>query len=260
MPITESGDRWRAALAQWAIPSSILDQAPEDPWIHPPALFQIPNPITDSPSHQRAREAMPDGGTVLDIGCGGGISAFAITPPATHVIGVDHQPEMLQMFAANALERGVTSELFEGFWPDLEHKVPIADVATAHHVVYNVSKIEDFLIAMNSHASRRVVLELPQRHPLANASALWKHFWNLDRPVDPTPHDLMTVIEDIGYAPHLEMWIGSMRQESNLEQMAHYSRIRLCLPESKENEVLEFLRSQPLTTTRDLATIWWDKQ
>ena len=113
---------------------------------------------------------------------------------------------------------------------------------------------------MNSHASRRVVLELPQRHPLANASALWKHFWNLDRPVDPTPHDLMTVIEDIGYAPHLEMWIGSMRQESNLEQMAHYSRIRLCLPESKENEVLEFLRSQPLTTTRDLATIWWDKQ
>ncbi len=255
---SEAGDRWRSALARWAIPDSILEQAPEDPWIHPPALFQLPTIITDSISHQRAREVLPLGGSVLDIGCGGGIAAFALTPPASYVIGVDHQPEMLEMFAANAQERGVTSQLFEGFWPAVAESVPVADVATAHHVVYNVPLIEDFLIAMDGHAARRVVLEMPQRHPLANSAALWNRFWNLERPIDPTPSDLMNVLHEIGFMAHLELWEGAMRQESDLEQLAHYSRIRLCLPASREKEVLDFLKDQPQINTRSLATIWWD--
>ena len=254
----DSGQRWRSALAEWAIPEAILSQAPEDPWIHPPALFQIPQSIADTISHQRAREALPVGGTVLDVGCGGGIAAFALTPPASHVIGVDHQPEMLTMFAENAERRGVTAEVFEGFWPALGDRVPRADVAIAHHVVYNVAEIEDFLLAMDSHAAKRVVLEAPQQHPLANSSALWKHFWNLDRPTEPRLEDLMAVLAELGISAHLELWSGAMRQESTLEQLAHYSRIRLCLSSEREGEVLEFLQSQPIQNSRQLATIWWD--
>ena len=108
-------EKWKSDLASWAIPQEILDQAEVAPWIHPPALFQIPEKIWDSPSHQRAREVMPDGGSVLDIGCGGGIASFAITPPAKHVIGVDHQREMLDMFEKNAAVRNLTSQVFEGF-------------------------------------------------------------------------------------------------------------------------------------------------
>lgn len=253
-----SGDNWRAALAKWAIPEEILGQAPESPWIHPPALFQIPSVIASSVSHERAREVMPLGGTVLDIGCGGGIAAFALTPPASQVIGVDHQPEMLMMFSENARQRGLHSEIFEGFWPEVATEVPTADVATAHHVVYNVSLIEDFLFSMNAHASKRVILEMPQRHPLANASGLWKHFWKLERPEDPTPYDLLNVLEDLGFDAKVEFWQGEMRQESDLEQLAHYSRIRLCLPLSREHEVLDFLRNHPPSPTRNLATIWWN--
>ena len=255
---SSAGDRWRTNLSQWAIPQEILDQAPEDPWIHPPALFQIPENISDSISHARAREVLQPGSTVLDIGCGGGIAAFALTPPATDVIGVDHQPEMLEMFRANALARGVTSEVFEGFWPALASQVPMADVAVAHHVVYNVQEIEDFLLSMNDHAKKRVVLELPQRHPLSTSAPLWKHFWNLDRPIDPTPGQLVDVLAEIGISAHLELWSGPMRTESSLEQLAHYSRIRLCLPASREVEVLEFHSGQPQITERQLATIWWD--
>ncbi len=255
---TSAGDYWREALSIWAIPQAILDQAPEDPWIHPPVMFQIPEQIEDTISHQRAREVIPAGGSILDIGCGGGIAAFAVTPPASHVIGVDHQGEMLEMFTQNAKARGVTSEVFEGFWPQVETSVPVADVAAAHHVTYNVPQIEDFLLAMSSHAKKRVVLEMPQRHPLTTAAPLWKHFWNLDRPVDPTPRDLMTVIRELGFNPHLELWDGSMRSEADLESTAHFSRIRLCLPESRESEVLEFLKSEPKIAIRNLATIWWD--
>ena len=255
---TAAGNRWRAALAQWAIPQSILDQAPENPWIHPPALFQIPQNIADSISHQRAREAMPVGGTVLDVGCGGGVAAFAVTPPAAHVVGVDHQLEMLAMFNENARERGVSSEVFEGFWPAVADQISSADVVTSHHVVYNVPQIEDFLLALNAHATKRVIVEMPQHHPLANASALWKHFWNLDRPIDPTPYDLMQVLSELEFDAHLELWDGSIRQESDVAQLAHYSRIRLCLPADRESEVLEFLSSEPVGQARKLATIWWD--
>jgi precorrin-6B methylase 2 len=253
-----SGEQWRSSLALWAIPESILEQAPEDPWIHPPAMFQIPETITDSISHSRAREVLEHGDSVLDIGCGGGIAAFALTPPATHVIGVDHQPEMLSMFQENARARGVTFETFDGFWPQIESSVPKADVAVAHHVVYNVQNIEDFLIAMTSHAKKRVVLELPQMHPLSNAVGLWKHFWNLDRPLEPTPVSLMEVLKELGYDAQLELWDGQMRQESDLEMLAHYSRIRLCLPAEREAEVFEFLKNQPPVAVRHLAAIWWD--
>ena len=255
---TVAGDLWREKLAAWAIPQEILEQAPEDPWIHPPVMFQIPETIEDSISHQRAREAVPKNGSVLDIGCGGGIAAYAVTPPAAHVIGVDHQSEMLEMFKENASKRGITAEVFEGFWPAIEQQVPVADVATAHHVVYNVSAIEDFLVAMNSHASKRVVLEMPQRHPLTTATPLWKHFWNLERPVEPTPEDLIQVLSQLGIKANLELWGGSMRTESDLESQAHFSRIRLCLPPSREGEVLEFLKTQPKIAIRNLATIWWD--
>ena len=80
--VTSAADRWRLSLARWAIPEEILANAPESPWIHPPELFGVPEVIEDSPSHERAREAVPANGTVLDVGCGGGVAAFALTPPA----------------------------------------------------------------------------------------------------------------------------------------------------------------------------------
>jgi hypothetical protein len=68
----------------------------------------------------------------------------------------------------------------------------------------------------------------------------------------------MRVLKELNINAHLELWDGSMRTESDLESQAHFSRIRLCLPESRESEVLEFLREQPKIAIRNLATIWWD--
>lgn len=201
-------EKWRTDLASWAIPEEILAQAEVPPWFHPAALFALPEKIWDSPSHQRAREAMPLGGTVLDIGCGGGIAAFAISPPAEKVIGVDHQREMLDMFVANALERNLHVETFEGFWPAIADQVPQADVVTVHHVVYNVGEIEPFIESLISHARKRVVLELPLVHPMTPRSIGWKHFWNLDRPTSPTSDDFLNVLEEMGIKANFENFIG----------------------------------------------------
>jgi SAM-dependent methyltransferase len=253
-----AAQKWKSDLEAWAIPKEIIEQAPESPWIHPPALFQIPQLIDLTPSHQKAFDALPDGGSILDIGCGGGIAAFAMGSKAHLVIGVDHQSEMLQMFTDNANQRHIDSKVYEGFWPEIENIVETADVAVAHHVVYNVQEIVPFIKAMSTHARKRVVLEMPQLHPLSNLSEAWKYFWKLDRPENPTPQDLMNVLGELGINAHLLLWEGNLRQERNLEDAVRFTRVRLCLPESRDSEIREFLENHPPIEVRPLATIWWD--
>ena len=134
----------------------------------------------------------------------------------------------------------------------------VADVVVAHHVVYNVQEIVPFINAMSSHARKRVVLEMPQHHPLSNLSDAWKYFWKLDRPENPTPQDLMNVLGEMGINAHLHLWDGKLRQERNLDDAVRFTRIRLCLPESREPEVRQFLENHPPSEIRPLATIWWD--
>ncbi len=256
--VSSAADRWRESLASWAIPDEILNSAEESPWIHPPELFGVPDEITASPSHQRAREVLTRDGSVLDVGCGGGVAAFALTPPASHVVGVDQQAAMLAMFQANAEQRGVTCLTVEGTWPSVAAETPEADVVTAHHVVYNVGDIVPFLSALDAHARTRVVLEMPDRHPLSAMSNAWRHFWDLERPERPTPTDLLDVLDEMGLDAHRDAWRGTRRSSPSPERAAHFLRIRLCLPASREREVYNFLLATGATPDRDLSTIWWD--
>ena len=180
-------DAWRDDLASWAIPPEILAQAPEDPWIHPVSMFTVDDEIPDAHSHRVAREAVPPGGSVLDVGSGGGRASLALVPPAAMLVAVDHQQGMLDAFAEAALRRGVRSHQFLGFWPAVADDVPECDVVVCHHVAYNVADIGPFLTALDAHARVRVVLEIPQHHPLSHMNPLWKQFWDLDRPTRPRP-------------------------------------------------------------------------
>ncbi len=256
--MTSAADRWRQSLDAWALPEDILAVAEESPWILPTAIFQVPEFIATSPSHERARAALPTGGTVLDVGCGGGVAAFALTPPASHVIGVDLRADMLSMFKDNAAKYRVDCQIIEGLWPAVADSTPSADVVTAHHVVYNVGDIGPFLRALDDHARFRVVLELPDCHPLSTMSEAWRYFWQLERPEGPTASDLVDVLEELGVEAHRDQWCGAMRREQGLDQAAHFTRTRLCLPSSREDDVRDFLARQPDSSERDMSTIWWD--
>ena len=142
--------------------------------------------------------------------------------------------------------------------PEISTKVEKADVAVAHHVVYNVPDIIPFLRAMNLHAKKRVVIEMPQQHPLSNLSSAWKHFWKLERPNKPTPEDLVKVLLEMGIMAHLKSWSAPVRAGQELEELIEFTRIRLCLNKSSEGEIRSFLQANPQPTVRDLATIWWD--
>jgi SAM-dependent methyltransferase len=262
MPSVEPlAEQWRADLASWAIPDAILEQAPQTPWIHPVSMFTVEGEVPDSPSHRLAREAVPAGGSVLDVGSGGGRAAMALVPPAGTLVAVDQQQGMLDAFAEAATSRGVRAHLHLGDWPAVADEVPEADVVVCHHVAYNVADIVPFLTALNAHARIRVVLELPEHHPLSNMNPLWKQFWDLDRPTRPTADDLVAIARALGFDAHLEKWADeTWGQRVTLpdDERVRFARIRLCLTEDRDAEVAAALIAQADAAPRQVATVWWD--
>lgn len=258
--MSTASEHWATSLREWGIPAHILDAAPQSPWIHPVENFRPTGDLfVDTPSRLRALEALPVGGSVLDVGCGGGRAAFGLTPPAASVVGVDHQQVMLDVFADEAHQRGIRVETHLGEWPAVAQDVEPCDVVTCHHVLYNVQAIEPFVAALTTAARRRVVVEIPRHHPLSSLSAAWAHFWGLVRPTDPSADDALAVTLAMGLDAHLEHFEipppPVARPISDLD--VEHTRIRLCLPADRDAEVREFLMSQP-PQGRHLATLWWD--
>lgn len=251
-------EMWADALPRWGIPRHILDSAPESPWIHPVASFTPGDDLyADTPSRRRAIEALSTGRSVLDVGCGGGRAAFALVPPASSVVGVDHQADMLEVFASQAASRGVDAQTFLGDWTDVADKVPVCDVAVCHHVFYNVADLGPFVRELTAHARRRVVVELPQRHPLSSLTPMWKIFWDLDRPVAPTHRDALAAVRETGVDARMQEFVQAIpRSEITPDHVAH-TRVRLCLPATRDAEVKAAMEAHRITE-RTLATIWWD--
>ncbi len=258
-----AAQRWAASLSGWAIPEPILAQAPVSPWIHPVELFRVSEgAVPDSPSHTRAREAIPPGGSVLDVGCGGGRAAFAVAPPATVVTGVDQQPSMLAEFAATAATRGLRHREISGAWPEVAPTAPLADVVVCHHVAYNVADLAAFALALQAHAAHRVVLELSGHHPLATMRPFWREFWDLERPDGPTAADAAAVLREAGLPARLQEWdapaVASHAQTLPRDRQVQLLRIRLCLPPERDPDIAAALDRAGPVGPRRLATLWWD--
>ena len=205
-----AAERWAAQLEGWGVPSEILDQAPESPWSHDPNRFDVDETMRrDTVSSRWAREVLPPlGGTVLDVGCGGGRSSLPLVPPATELIGVDTSGAMLDRFVAAAAAAGIARRTVHGDWPDVAGHTPIADVVVCHHVVYNVADILPFVMALTDHARLAVVVELPALHPMSAWSEAWRHFWGVVRPPGPTADAFVAVLRDRGQSARVAVRTG----------------------------------------------------
>ena len=249
-------------MVRWAIPSEILDAAPRRPFVFIPEMFAAPAPATFelSLSNQRAAEALGESGSVLDVGCGGGAAAFAVASLSTEVIGTDRQADMLELFAATARDRGIAASTHAGSWPDIADEVPKADVVLCHNVLYNVTEIAPFVAALHDHARRRVVIELTPKHPQDRRRKLWRHFWDLDRPHEPTASTAVEVLVEAGLSPVVEESLlpedRFASKRSDLEA-AHWCRY-MCLPPEREAEVAALMAEAPFP--RERVTIWWDTE
>lgn len=258
--MTSAAERWADELASWAIPAEILEAAPESPWGYPPALFRAAGPeaVADTPSRRRALEALPRGGTVLDVGAGGGAASLALVPPAARVVAVDESDAMLATFADAADERGVAHTEVQGRWPDVAADVPVADVVVCHHVFYNVADLAGFALALTDHARRRVVAELTATHPLTAQGPLWRHFHGLDRPEGPTAEDARAVLEETGLSVVAEPFAAPPRPPRDRSEWVAFVRRRLCLPPERDPELDALLPADDAALVhRAAVTLWW---
>jgi SAM-dependent methyltransferase len=263
--VTTAAERWAEQLAAWAIPEDILAAAPESPWLLPPSQFGVARRDSGpgSPTRTASAAVLEGGGTVLDVGAGGGAASLPLAPPADEVVAVDSSAEMLDAFAAAARERGVAHRTVLGRWPDVAADVGPADVAVCSHVAYNVPDIGPFLEALSAHARRRVVLELTAHHPLSPLNGLWRRFHGIERPTRPTADDLVAVLAEQGVRPDVVRWArpgrGRLTPDQRSELVA-MTRRRLCLPPERDAEVAAALGDEgddPVAVPRDVVTIWW---
>jgi SAM-dependent methyltransferase len=255
---------WAEALAEWEIPPEILEQAPETPWGCPTSLFArtaeeavAPGAAT-TPTARRALEVLPDGGSVLDVGAGGGAASLPLAPPAAAITAVDQSPRMLEVFASLAERRGVAHAEVEGTWPDAAPGVGPVDVVVCAHVIYNVADLEPFLAALTTTARHRVVVEMTAAHPQANLNPLWRHFHGVDRPSGPTDADAIAVLEEMRLTVGVERWEAPSHWESHpREEHVTFARRRLCLPPERDAEVAEALDELYEPGPRQMVTLWW---
>jgi len=254
--------RWREELERWAIPEHLLRAAPTDPHRFSVARFSAltADALRQPPTRttERARERVPSGGSVLDVGCGGGAGSLPLAPPAGLLVGVDQSADMLEAFAAGAAERGAVATTVHGSWPQIADAVPVADVVVCLHVVYNVADLPPFVRALTAHARNRVVLELPTRHPLAWLTPYWRRLHDLDRPLGPTGDDALAVFADLGADVRHERWSRpvSLRGEPLAAQVA-FVRERLALGPDRDDEIGDLVGEIGIPDRREVITAWW---
>ncbi|MEU6721689.1 class I SAM-dependent methyltransferase [Nonomuraea sp. NPDC046802] len=265
MDAEELAARWRARLESWAIPDKILAKAPADPWSHSPERFgtrtdkALAEP-DDGPTMTRLSEALPDKGTLLDVGSGPGAASLPLRGRIGHLWAVDTSASMLEGLTVRAGKLGVPVTAVEGRWPDVADRVPVADAAIAAHVVYNVPDLAEFLRALDVHTKGRVVLELPDRHPMSWMTPLWQHFHGVDRPVRPIAEDCVALAAALGFAVQVEEREAPLERFTSLEELAASVCRRVCLDPARAEEVAETvleLGMWPMPRDR-WVTIWWE--
>jgi SAM-dependent methyltransferase len=252
-----AADRWAQELEGWRIPDEIMARAPESPWGFPPQLFGVER-ATGGVLHRIAGRALGQGGTVLDVGCGGGVASVPLVPPATHLTGVDGSPAMLEAYARAAGGAHVRHTEILGDWPDVAGHTPEADVVVCRNVVYNVPDIAPFVTALSDHAARQVVVELTESHPSVALAPLWMRFWNLERPDGPTADLFGEIVAELGIEPTVERETRpSIRAGIDPEEHVAFIRRRLCLDGSRDAEIAAALDRDPHVDETTVYVFAW---
>jgi SAM-dependent methyltransferase len=262
---------WADDLAAWRIPEPIMAAVDESPWVLPTEVFSrradrhLANPA--GPSHVHAIAALPDGGSVIDVGAAGGAASLPLAPRMTRLTAIDTHRPLLEDLTRRAAPLGLELTTVHGCWPDVAGDVPTADIVVCHHVLYNVADLAPFVTALTTHARRRVIVEITARHPLTELNPYWREFHDLHRPTGPTADQVVELLQSLGIPAKTDRRTRPPAAEyRSFTTLVDVTRRRLCLPPHRAEDVAAALRRHGITddeppdlgsSGRDLVTIWW---
>jgi SAM-dependent methyltransferase len=265
-------EKWRADLEGWAIPRRILDAAAASPWTPERAVFVrravARRTAPAGVSFERARDALPPGGTVLDVGAGAGAASLPLLDRAGALTAVDQDAALLDELLAQAGAHRAKVRTIVGSWPQVAEDVPAADVVVCHHVLYNVPALRPFIEALDARARKRVVIEITPDHPIARLNPLWSRFHGLERPTRPTWEDALRALRSMRDGVRVERSPAPATSAfGTWDELVASTTRRLCLPIERRGEVSDALRDlgavpdDPSTwsgANREVITLWWD--
>lgn len=208
------------------------------------------------PSRLRALESLPVGGSVLDVGVGGGASSLGLAPKAATITGVDCLEGMLALFEATARAAGVSVRTVLGTWPAIADEVEPADIVVSHHALYGVSEIEDFVTALTTRAFRRVVLELWTTPPDVGVDPLWKSLHGIERPSQMVADEAEAVVRSMGLAVERKDVVMPPRKREVTPELVALVRRRLHVGADRDPEIEAFLHARDPEEPTAVALSW----
>ncbi|WP_279581409.1 class I SAM-dependent methyltransferase [Fodinicola feengrottensis] len=237
---------------------------------------QITDPI--GATHQQARAALTEPGTVLDVGAAAGATSLPLAGRAavTAVTAIDTDTALLNAYATRATNLELPARCLRAGWPDAavntEHHDPTAgltaDVVLVGNVLYNIADLPPFIHALTRHARRTVIVEIADQHPLTDLNPYWRHFHGIDRPTGPTVADAITALAELGIHPRVHRWSRPPEAEhATWTDLVEVTCRRLCLPPEASADVDTVLRRSGIdpqlppdlgSSGRELTTLVWD--
>ena len=235
------GRRWSSQLAGWEIPAEIVAQAPSSPWTFDPKMFLPDLGGGYSPSHLALLDLVAgiERPLVMDVGAGAGNAVLPVGDRIDQLLAVDQSAEMLETLAGVA--GGFPNLRLDtrlGNFMEIASELPVADVVTCHHMVYNVADMPALLQLLIDHARVGVVLELTLHHPHYSLGLLWERFWGLQRPAGPSAADVIEALYAMGQRPTVSIYEGPRRTVDPEVKVGSFLQ-RLCLGAERSGEVVE---------------------
>lgn len=224
---------------------------------------------TQHPADVAAQEALPRGGTVLDVGCGTGASSAPLRRTASRITGVDAKVDMLEAFEERTAERpgllrriaGGTPQVrtVQGRWPEVADRVDAADVVLAHHVLYDVPHdVAGFVEALTEHARVAVIAVVTARHPLHWVNPYAEHLHAVRRPAEPTGELAADVVREVtGTAPTVLTWTEHVEEPEDEEAFLRLVARRVCARPEQHGDLRAVLRRVPPPTTQPMVGLVW---
>ena len=112
------------------------------------------------------------------------------------------------------------------------------------------------MAALTGHALRRVVVAMPERHPLTWLTPYFEQLHGLVRPSRPTAGMFVDVLREQGLAPTVVAWDEPVDRGGS-DALAGIVARRCCVPAGRHAEVEEALWRTPPASVRAMVGVHW---
>jgi len=142
---------------------------------------------------------------VLDVGAGAGRFSIPFARQVKQVVALEPSPSMAQALTADARSAGLSNITLLGVpWEDAPDDLSV-EVAFSAHVVYSLSRIEDFLLFLERAARRWAAVVLFGGPAHSRLNPIWQKVHAENRLLNPGLPQLLSVLWSLDRYPDVAM-------------------------------------------------------